>query len=433
MCFEMSGAGDDLPEEAYTHAYTSEENLCVTKCVDILEMNKNCLESVDDWIRQNNILLECVDNGTFNVDGNIEVDANSFLLAASKENLVDDPLLNMRAIKNKREVKRETVSDCDIVCKVRWDALSDGSKRSDCDNENFTDFSLSDSFVNGDMNSLEPLLHTNVDSLVSYTRDVSEKTEENIPITVTGVAQVKSSDKYILTYDTDSEKIDNNNMNVFEMSKEVIDSEMIMWDLDLDDVLQNDENNVFTTEDLLSKFTTNEKIFKAKVVDVGRLQGSVAIVSNVRNASRPRTKIIIKTREGDERYEGNTSELLQQVSRNRKDRVACIPTAGKHIITSVKTAANINKEVPAVRDAKSATCKDEPYDQFIKEMLSMLGITDDMLYTVLTNLGFRVWVCPLNDCRRIFNRLYTLKIHILSHYGLKPFKVSYHNVFCGII
>lgn len=150
-----------------------------------------------------------------------------------------------------------------------------------------------------------------------------------------------------------------------------------------------------------------------------RISGAVAIVSNSTvNKAKPKTKIVIKTDKGEERYEGNTADLIPPFSNKKKDKGSTAPVLGKHIITSVKTAATI-------KDAslKSTRFRHEQDDSLIKDMLTVLGITDDKLYTVVTNLGLRVWVCPIHDCRRIFNRLQALKTHILSHYGLKPFKV----------
>ncbi|GLV43243.1 Meiotic central spindle [Carabus blaptoides fortunei] len=115
-----------------------------------------------------------------------------------------------------------------------------------------------------------------------------------------------------------------------------------------------------------------------------------------------KTKIVIRTNNGHENYEGYTAELTESIG-----------------LTSVKTAATIKEEKGQMK------VQAEPEDRLVRNMLSVLGISDDMLYTMVTNLGLRLWVCPENDCRRIFNRLNTLKSHILSHYGLKPFKCDF--------
>lgn len=120
-------------------------------------------------------------------------------------------------------------------------------------------------------------------------------------------------------------------------------------------------------------------------------------------------------------FVGNTADLMLPLGNQKKDRKVPAPVLGKHIITSVETAATI-REGP-----NTPQFKQEEDDQLIKQMLDVLGITDDMLYTVLTNQNLRIWICPEHECRKIYNRLRSLKTHILSHYGLKPFKCDYPN------
>lgn len=120
-------------------------------------------------------------------------------------------------------------------------------------------------------------------------------------------------------------------------------------------------------------------------------------------------------------FAGNTSDLMLPLSNHKKDCKPSEPVVGKHIITSVETAASI-KEGP-----DTPCYREEQDDPVVKQMLSVLGISDSMLYTILTNQKLRIWICPEYECRRIYNRLRTLKTHILSHYGLKPFKCDYEN------
>lgn len=158
------------------------------------------------------------------------------------------------------------------------------------------------------------------------------------------------------------------------------------------------------------------KIMKRhRISEINDMAGSSAVVSNSVVNSKAKTKIVIRTNKGHKNYEGYTAELMESVG--RKNRRPNTPVEGEHVVTSVKTAATIKEEKGQTK------VQTEPEDRLVRDMLSVLGISDDMLYTMVTNLGLRLWVCPEHDCRRIFNRLNTLKSHILSHYGLKPFKV----------
>ncbi|XP_020294563.1 uncharacterized protein LOC109860105 [Pseudomyrmex gracilis] len=69
------------------------------------------------------------------------------------------------------------------------------------------------------------------------------------------------------------------------------------------------------------------------------------------------------------------------------------------------------------------------YEIVISNALEELGITDDSLQPVRITEHDKVWLCPRDGCNRQFGRLYTLKGHLLAHYGVRPFKCDFEE--CG--
>lgn len=66
-------------------------------------------------------------------------------------------------------------------------------------------------------------------------------------------------------------------------------------------------------------------------------------------------------------------------------------------------------------------------EQPLIEALAAIGIKVDSLMYVKTESNQRMWMCPVKDCRKLYAKQSALKVHILSHYGLRPFKVLLFN------
>jgi len=62
-------------------------------------------------------------------------------------------------------------------------------------------------------------------------------------------------------------------------------------------------------------------------------------------------------------------------------------------------------------------------EQPLIEALAAIGIKVDSLMYVKTENQQRMWMCPVKECRKMYAKQSALKVHILSHYGLRPFKV----------
>jgi hypothetical protein len=67
-------------------------------------------------------------------------------------------------------------------------------------------------------------------------------------------------------------------------------------------------------------------------------------------------------------------------------------------------------------------------EQPLIEALAAIGIKVDSLMYVKTD-NQRIWMCPVKECRKPYTKQSALKVHILSHYGLRPFKVMIYEVY----
>jgi hypothetical protein len=65
-------------------------------------------------------------------------------------------------------------------------------------------------------------------------------------------------------------------------------------------------------------------------------------------------------------------------------------------------------------------------DQPVMDALAELGIAvdKDNIFCVTIGNGQKLWVCPVEDCGRMYPRQSMLKVHILSHFNVRPFRVS---------
>jgi uncharacterized Zn-finger protein len=65
-------------------------------------------------------------------------------------------------------------------------------------------------------------------------------------------------------------------------------------------------------------------------------------------------------------------------------------------------------------------------DEPVTEALAELGISldKDNIFCVTTGNGQKLWLCPVKECGRMYPRQSMLKVHILSHFNVRPFRVS---------
>lgn len=129
--------------------------------------------------------------------------------------------------------------------------------------------------------------------------------------------------------------------------------------------------------------------------------GIMALVAISTDKVSNMTQIVINNGKEEQIYQGKTSELIQATGN--------FPRID---------ASMWNGSVDSGKDNSTNS-----HDLIISSALEDLGITDEVFQPVTNADQGKTWVCPKDGCGRHFNRLYALKGHLLTHYGVRPFKV----------
>lgn len=141
--------------------------------------------------------------------------------------------------------------------------------------------------------------------------------------------------------------------------------------------------------------------------DADSQDGVMAVVAISTDKISNTTQIVINTGTEKQIYQGKTSELIEATGNFPK-------------LPKIDTSAAIwNGNVEYNIDNNPSSS----YEIVISNALEELGITDDSLQPVSVTEHEKIWLCPRVGCNRQFGRLYTLKGHLLAHYGVRPFKV----------
>ena len=69
----------------------------------------------------------------------------------------------------------------------------------------------------------------------------------------------------------------------------------------------------------------------------------------------------------------------------------------------------------------------------IKTALSQHGIKVESLVRLTLNSGQKFWCCPEPDCQKAYLKGHELKLHILGHYNVKPFRCEVPNCDKGFV
>nr|XP_027228135.1 uncharacterized protein LOC113820075 [Penaeus vannamei] len=86
--------------------------------------------------------------------------------------------------------------------------------------------------------------------------------------------------------------------------------------------------------------------------------------------------------------------------------------------TTTQNDEDVNDENPEM-----CIVSDEVADKALEE----LGIHIDSLQCEPSPQGGKRWLCPIKGCCKHFPKLSSLKVHLLSHNGIRPYKCSYEN------
>ncbi|XP_015127557.1 uncharacterized protein LOC107048729 [Diachasma alloeum] len=154
----------------------------------------------------------------------------------------------------------------------------------------------------------------------------------------------------------------------------------------------------------LFKIEDNRLQYDEGDIQTDNKDGIMAVVAISTDKISNMTQIVINTGKEEQIYQGKTSELMEATGYfpniPKMDGAGCWREAGG---TS--------------------------HEVIITNALEELGFTEEGLVSmalVVTENG-KTWVCPKEECRREFNRLYALKGHLLAHYGVRPFKCDYEG------
>lgn len=157
----------------------------------------------------------------------------------------------------------------------------------------------------------------------------------------------------------------------------------------------------------LEKKLDNHINGKSFAVDADTEDGTMAVVAISTDKISNMTQIVINTGTEKQIYQGKTSELIEATGNFPK-------------LPKIDTSTAVwNDTVEYGADSNPSS----QYEIVISNALEELGITDDSLQPLCATEHDKVWLCPRDGCNRQFGRLYTLKGHLLAHYGVRPFKV----------
>ncbi|XP_044586369.1 zinc finger Y-chromosomal protein-like isoform X1 [Cotesia glomerata] len=214
------------------------------------------------------------------------------------------------------------------------------------------------------------------------------------------------------------------NIDISEENKilediEAVDAVMIDT---VDASLSNDDDNMFKECKAISLLSESHKVpDKIEAGDVTEQfvgqevheqdqekskEEIMAVVAISTDKRSNMTQIVINTGKGEQIYRGKTSELME---------------ATGYFSKSPKIKTNLSNNTVEINHTEvSGSLSNQ--EAIISKALEELGFSEENLMSVTMPDNGKMWICPREDCRREFNRLYALKGHILAHYGVRPFK-----------
>ncbi|CAL7949537.1 unnamed protein product [Xylocopa violacea] len=159
-------------------------------------------------------------------------------------------------------------------------------------------------------------------------------------------------------------------------------------------------------EMLEKKFDNEIRISGEDIVDTE--DGVMAVVAISTDKISNMTQIVINTGTEEQIYQGKTSELIEATGNFPK-------------LPKIETSTVWNGTVDNIENPSNQ------HEMVISNALEELGITDDNLQPISVNEHGKIWMCPREECKRQFSKLYALKCHLLAHYGVRPFKCDFEG------
>lgn len=301
---------------------------------------------VDSWLDKNNLAM-----GDDFLGGTGLGEKSEKMEISPEDNLVlersVDPLLNVPEV-----TKDLTNSDCDTtIYKTKiWDTLSIASRKSDSDkNSDFIDFNmLPYNFDTTDLIEHEKTISTNTvtyefesetpfeniliqdTTKLSSLKDTETKSKKLITktnkqektIEVPSITDPLPNPIFEINQPSDLQNTSTNSSDSFNLIESVSTSEILIAncspvinlksDIVVDSlIVSGDEMKDVSDSNLnLKEVQVNKNVqVKIKVPEIANMLGQVALVSNSTvNKMISKTKLLIKTDKGDEKYEGKTPD-----------------------------------------------------------------------------------------------------------------------------
>nr|CAD7410920.1 unnamed protein product [Timema cristinae] len=166
----------------------------------------------------------------------------------------------------------------------------------------------------------------------------------------------------------------------------------------------------------------------------------MAFIAISTDKSKNTTEIVINTPRGEQVLKGKTTDLMKATSNlwvklekisNKSSQTLTISSVespkGEPNTSRKRKLKKATKRVSMSSPADNAegeNNEDSPDEQPVLEALAELGVTPDSLFWVMSDSGHKLWVCPTEDCKKMYPRQSMLKVHILSHYGIRPYRVG---------
>ncbi|XP_049787457.1 uncharacterized protein LOC126190890 isoform X3 [Schistocerca cancellata] len=149
--------------------------------------------------------------------------------------------------------------------------------------------------------------------------------------------------------------------------------------------------------------------------------------------------VVIDTSCEGQVFTGKSAKLLDVVSLwNTEKANSSVPLKGSNtghapndeypvqLSTEVESSSSSSGVLKTY--SKSAHSEDsKPGDHVVEQALAEIGISAEDLSPITTENDQKLWVCPVKSCNKIFPRLCMLRIHILCHYGIRPYKCDYQG------
>lgn len=125
---------------------------------------------------------------------------------------------------------------------------------------------------------------------------------------------------------------------------------------------------------------------------------SLAVVAISSDTSKDLTEIVVSTARGDQIFKGKTSELI-----NATPNLWCDDSS---------------------QGSDSNTMDEDDFldSQPLTDALQRLGVPS-LSWVQNKPDDQKMWYCPERGCKKLFPLLNQLKVHILGHYGVRPYKV----------